>query len=33
MKNLVCALSAFALFVSPAWAEDDEDEEAAGEDA
>lgn len=28
MKKLVYALSALALFVSPAWAEDDEDEEA-----
>lgn len=28
MKNLICAISALALFVAPAWAEDDEDEKA-----
>ena len=28
MKSLVCVLTALALFVSPAWADDDEDEQA-----
>lgn len=32
MKRLICALSALALFVSPAWADDDDEEEKAGPD-
>lgn len=32
MKKLLCALSALALFVSPAWADDDDDDVEAGPD-
>ena len=32
MKRLTCALSALALFVSPAWADGDDEEEKAGPD-
>ena len=32
MKKLACCLSALALFVSPAWADDDDEDEKAGPD-
>ena len=32
MKKLACCLSALALFVSPAWVDDDDEDEKAGPD-